>query len=109
MERDKQQKVETNGAITRELLESRGYKYFGIDTIHSAELFQKRVVDLNGVTKYFINCYSYSTSTFEFELNLEKNTLNYNITIFGNTTIDDVENEIERLWIENKFNYYGVK
>jgi hypothetical protein len=30
------------------------------------------------------------------------------ITIYGEVNLEEVEQEIERLWIENKFNYYGM-
>lgn len=98
--------------INEQLLLDKGYKKFNEQRhLYSDTLFQKRVKDAYGVTKYFINCYEYNfpkekEPRYEFEVHLEKDKLNYHITIYGKTSLNDVETEIERLWLENNFNYY---
>ena len=97
--------------ITEELLLSKGYKKYQEQRhLYSDTFYQRRVKDAYGVTKYFINCYEYNfprekEPRYEFEIYLEKDKLNYHITIYGKTSLSDVENEIERLWLENNFNY----
>lgn len=98
--------------INEQLLVDNGYKRFE-DQIYpySNRFYQKRVKDPYGVTKYFINCYIYEFPVekeprYDFEVFFEKNKLTYRITIYGKTSLNDVETEIERLWLENNFNYY---
>ena len=98
--------------ITEELLLSKGYKKYQEQRhLYSDTFYQRRVKDAYEVTKYFINCYEYNfpkekEPRYEFEVFFEKNKLNYHITIYGKTSLNDVETEIERLWLENNFNYY---
>ena len=101
--------------ITEELLISKGYKKYQEQRNPYSDTFYQRIVkDAYGVTKYFINCYEYNfprekEPRYEFKIYFEKNKLNYMITIYGEVNLEEVEQEIERLWIENKFNYYGVE
>lgn len=100
--------------INEQLLLEKGYKKFNEQRhLYCDTFYQKRVKDAYGDTKYFINCYEYNfprekEPRYEFKIYFEKNKLNYMITIYGEVNLEEVEQEIERLWIENKFNYYGM-
>lgn len=90
-----------------------GYKIFAEYTLMDfpRNFYQKKVTDGKGI-KYFINVYEYTeTNDFEIELQFIVNKFTINITIFNfdkEMTLEDIEKEIEKIWINNGSPYYEV-
>lgn len=93
------------------LLNSR-YKEFEVPESNSYanRFYQKKISDKKGI-KYFIDVYEYEIQDslmYEFELHLQKRNFWINTTLYGvdNMTIEEIEKEIENIWVTCKMNYY---
>lgn len=86
--------------INDELLLNNGYKFYP-DDIYGM-LFQKRIKDENGLTKYHINIYRYDTTgRYEVKVQFEKSFYFVNMTLFGfedDATLEVIEKEVEHIW-----------
>ena len=98
--------------ITDELLLENNYKKHKDIWNNADSLFQKRVKDDKG-TKYFINIYKYTFPLHnkpDYTVELAAETENYaiEITLFytKGMSLEDIENEIEKIWQSLNLDYY---
>lgn len=101
--------------MTDEVLLNSGYKEHEVDTRfkpYADKFFQKRIKDEKG-TKYFIGVNKYiidGKDSYEYELYTEKDDMYaFRCLIYGiqaPMTIEEIEEEIENIWKNNKFSYY---
>ena len=100
--------------INREELIKHGYKTYDSDDLYNAVcLYQKRIKDDKG-TKYFIDIYEYmlkSKDSYEARLvtSLKDDTYSINILLYcidDNTTIEQLETDIEDIWTKLGCDYY---
>ena len=100
--------------INREELIKHGYKTYDSGVLYNAiRLYQKRIKDDKG-TKYFIDIYEYmlkSKDSYEARLvtSLKDDTYSINILFYcidDNTTIEQLEKDIEDIWIKLGCDYY---
>ena len=100
--------------ITDDILLENGYKRFNDNLYNAQSLFQKKIKDKKGI-KYFIDIYKYTFKVKnyipEYEIRLVSETDNYAINILlyatGNKMkIDEIEQEVERIWSALDLNYY---
>lgn len=106
--------------INREELIKHGYKTYDSDVLYNAVcLYQKRIKDDKG-TKYFIDIYEYrlkskdnydKCKSYEARLvtSLKDDTYNLNILLYcidNNTTIKQLEKDIEDIWTKLGCDYY---
>lgn len=100
--------------INRKELIKHGYKTYDSDVLYNAMcLYQKRIKDDKG-TKYFIDIYEYmlkSKDSYEARLvtSLKDDTYSINILLYcidDNTTIEQLEKDIEDIWTKLGCDYY---
>lgn len=100
--------------ITDDILLENGYIRYNDNLYNAQALFQKKITDGKGI-KYFINIYKYTFKVKdyvpEYEIRLVSETDNYAIDILlyatGNKMkIDEIEQEVERIWSALDLNYY---
>lgn len=106
--------------INREELIKHGYKTYDSDALYNAVcLYQKRIKDDKG-TKYFIDIYEYMLGlnkyhddyrSYEARLvtSLKDDTYSLNILLYcidDNTTIEQLEKDIEDIWTKLGCDYY---
>lgn len=101
--------------ITEKLLLENGYRKFN-DNLYNAEcLFQKRIKDEKGKTKYFIDIYKYAFKVnnyepdYEVRLVTEKDKYALSILIFAfknQLTLEEIEREIYAIWYGLDCKYY---
>ena len=100
--------------ITDDILLENGYIRYNDNLYNAQALFQKKITDGKGI-KYFINIYKYTFKVkdyvLEYEIRLASETDNYAINILlyatGNKMkIDEIEQEVERIWSTLDLNYY---
>lgn len=106
--------------INRKELIKHGYKTYDSDVLYSAVcLYQKRIKDDKG-TKYFIDIYEYmlkskdnydKCESYEARLvtSLKNDTYSLNILLYcidNNTTIEQLEKDIEDIWTKLGCDYY---
>lgn len=99
--------------ITDKLLEERGYNKYKDYLYHSDGLYQKRITDEKGI-KYFIDIYKYEPEVeaieTEYNVVLISDTENYNleVTLYGikDMTLDEIEEEVEKIWNSLGCKYY---
>lgn len=101
--------------ITDEILIENGYKKFK-DNYYNAEcLFQKRIKDEKGKTKYFIDIYKYAFKhnnyipQYEVRLVTDKEKYGLNILMYciKDITLEDIEREVYAIWYGLDCKYYG--
>lgn len=102
--------------ITDELLLENGYKKYR-DNYYSAKcLFQKRIENEKGQTKYFIDIYKYvlkhndNVPLYEVRLVTEKEKYWLNILLYAidNMTLDEIEQEVQNIWFNLDCKYYSL-
>ena len=101
--------------MTDKVLLNSGYKECEVDIRfkpYAEKLFQKRIKDEEG-TKYSINVYKYiidNQEDYEFELyTFKENVYAFKCLIYciqAPMTIEEIEEEIEKVWKNNNFSYY---
>lgn len=101
--------------INDELLLNNGYRKF-TDALYSADcLFQKRIRNEKGQTKYFIDIYKYTFKInnyepdYEIRLVTEKDKYALNILIYAtrnNMTLEEIEREVYAIWYGLDCKYY---
>lgn len=107
--------------INREELIKHGYKiYYDSDVLYNAVcLYQKRIKDDKG-TKYFIDIYEYMLKSNKYHddyrsyearlvTSLKDDTYSLNILLYcidDNTTIEQLEKDIEDIWTKLGCDYY---
>lgn len=99
--------------ITDELLLENGYKIYVADLNCGDCLFQKRIRNEKGQTRYFINIYKYKhtdrPNDYEVDLQFEKDNYTMDITLFGlkKMTLEEIEKEVYRIWYGLDCEYYS--
>lgn len=96
-----------NNMITDDLLLENGYKEWEVPAInkYAKKFFQKKFMNGNGQTEYFISFYKYvhkdDTVNYEVELQFTKDRYTMNITMFAidvSMTIHSIEAEVYDIW-----------
>lgn len=100
--------------INDELLLANGYKKYN-DNFYNADcLFQKRIRNEKGQTKYFIDFYKYTSiihnkTDYEVRLSTEKDkyALRVHLYAIGNEmTLEEIEKEVDDIWHKLGCKYY---
>lgn len=101
--------------INDEILLENGYKKYK-DNLYSADcLFQKRIRNEKGQTKYFINIHKYihnDKNVYEVDLQFEKDKYTMNILLFAidsTMTLEEIENEVYAIWYGLDCKYYDCE
>lgn len=103
--------------ITDELLLENGYKEWEPNLFHqfAKKMFQKRIRNEIGQTKYFITIYKYEdldskTQSYNVDLQFEKDNYTMNILLFAindKMTIEEIEQEVYAIWYGLDCKYYN--
>ena len=100
--------------MTEKVLLQAGYKEDIVPVVeqYANRFFQKKIKDDKGI-KYYIDVYEYEISDgydYEFKLITQKDKFWVKTTIYGidNMTLEEIEEEIENIWKNCKFNYYEL-
>lgn len=99
--------------ITDKLLEERGYNKYNDYLYHADCLYQKKIIDEKGI-KYYINIYKYEPEVeaieTEYIVGLILDTENYGLEVrlYGikDMTLDEIEEEVEKIWNSLGCKYY---
>lgn len=104
--------------ITDEILLENGYKKFS-DGLYNADcLFQKRIKNEKGQTKYFIDIYKYTFKIndykpdYEIRLVTEKEKYALNILLYATKnemTLEEIEKEVYAIWYGLDCKYYDCE
>lgn len=103
--------------ITDKLLLENGYREWEHDLFHqiAKKMFQKRIRNEKGQTKYFITIYEYdhydNTFNYEVELQFEKDKYTMNILLFAindKMTLEEIELEVYAIWYGLDCKYYSM-
>ena len=100
--------------ITDEILLENGYKKYNDNFYRADCLFQKRIRNKKGQTKYFINIYKYVSTysqdiNYEIDLQFEKDRYMMNIHLFAiddTMTLEEIEREVYAIWYGLDCKYY---
>lgn len=102
--------------ITDEILLENGYKEYRDDLYNADKLFQKRIRDEKGRTKYFIDIYKYAfpfndyKPDYEIRLVTETEKYGLNILIYATKnemTLEEIEREVYAIWYGLGCEYYS--
>lgn len=104
--------------ITDEILLENGYKKYR-DNLYNADcLFQKRIRNEKGQTKYFIDIYKYTFKIndykpdYEVRLETEKEKYALNILLYATKnemTLEEIEREVYAFWYGLDCKYYDCE
>lgn len=100
--------------INDDLLLENGYKEWEVPSInkYAKKFFQKKFVNGEGKTQFFISFYKYvhvdDTINYEVELQFAKDRYTMNITMFAidNMGILEIEEEVYDIWYDLDCKYY---
>ena len=104
--------------ITDKILLENGYKKFSDDLYNADCLFQKRIKNEKGQTKYFIDIYKYTFKIndykpdYEIRLVTEKEKYALNILLYATKnemTLEDIEKEVYAIWYGLDCKYYDCE
>ena len=99
--------------LTDEILLNNGYKKYPDNLFGSECLFQKRIRNEKGQTKYFISFYKYKhddrDDNYEVDLQFEKDkyVINIQMVAIDNMTLEEIEQEVYKIWWELDCKYYS--
>ena len=104
--------------ITDEILLNNGYKKYP-DSLNNSEcLFQKRIKNDKGQTKYFIDIYKYVFKIDDYKprytikLVTEKDNYGLEVTMYhidDNMSLEEIEREVYSIWYGLDCKYYDCK
>lgn len=104
--------------IADEILLENGYKKYRDNFYYAECLFQKRIRNEKGQTKYFIDIYKYVSKVndyepnYEIRLSTEKEKYALNILLYATRnkmTLEEIEREINDIWLKLDCKYYDCE